>query len=124
MLSKLTELNKLKFVICFIGYLILPISHINATETLGSDTVKALVFNSNSSIASSVRDLTGSQLIQLIDSLLDQKELPSEMLKQLVEVVGEIALEEEEVPVAVDEKKGDFNKIVGEFEEECLVLLL
>jgi len=100
-LSKLTELNKLKFVICFIGYLILPISHIHATETLGSDTVRALVFNSNSSIASSVRDLTGSQLIQLIDSLLDQKELPSEMLKQLVEVVGEIALEEEEVPVAL-----------------------
>lgn len=59
------------------------------------DTLQALVVNSNATLSHNFKDLTGEEVIQLIDSLLDLKELPEGIIEQLIAIVGEIALEEE-----------------------------
>ncbi len=59
------------------------------------DTLKALVINTDASISSNLRDLSGAEVINLIDSLLDLKELPEGIIRELTAIVGEIAWEEE-----------------------------
>lgn len=119
-MNKLIDLNKIFFNFFLLAGLLISINSVKASEILESDTVKALVFNSSSSIASSVKDLSGTQLIRLIDSLLDQKELPEELLRQLVEVVGEIALEEEEIPITLsgfyDDSEYPSNSFYGDWD--------
>lgn len=119
-MNKLIDLNRVFINFFLIVGLLISINSAKAFEKLESDTVKALVFNSSSSIASSVKDLSGTQLIRLIDSLLDQKELPEELLRQLVEVVGEIALEEEEIPITLsgfyDDSEYPSNSFYGDWD--------
>ena len=59
------------------------------------DTLQALVVSSDATLSHNFKDLTGEEVINLIDSLLDLKELPAGIIEQLTAIVGEIALEEE-----------------------------
>lgn len=59
------------------------------------DTLKAIVINSDATFSSDIKNLTGEEVISLIDSLLDLKQLPDGVIEQLTAIVGEIALKEE-----------------------------
>lgn len=59
------------------------------------DTLKAIVINSDATFSSDIKNLTGEEVISLIDSLLDLKQLPVGVIEQLTAIVGEIALKEE-----------------------------
>lgn len=48
-----------------------------------NDTVQALVINENSAILSSIKDMSGEDIFRLIDSLLDQKAIPIELVREI-----------------------------------------
>lgn len=72
-------------------FIILPIHAFNNDH----DTLKAIVINSDATFSSDIKNLTGEEVISLIDSLLDLKQLPDGVIEQLTAIVGEIALKEE-----------------------------
>lgn len=48
-----------------------------------SDTIQALVINNNSEILASIDKMSGTEIFRLIDSLLDQKAIPLELIKEI-----------------------------------------
>lgn len=48
-----------------------------------SDTIQALVINNNSEILASIDRMSGTEIFRLIDSLLDQKAIPMELIKEI-----------------------------------------
>lgn len=50
-----------------------------------SDTLQALVIGNNSGIIGSIGEMSGSEIFQLIDSLLDEGAIPKELIKEINE---------------------------------------
>jgi murein DD-endopeptidase MepM/ murein hydrolase activator NlpD len=84
-------INKSTFLILHL----LVISISAQANPLSNDTLNALVINTDTKISTKLKDLSGTEVISLIDSLLDLKELPEGIIKELTAIVGEIAWEEE-----------------------------
>ena len=47
------------------------------------DTLQALVLNSNSAILNSIKELSGAEILTMIDSLLDEKAIPVELIREI-----------------------------------------
>lgn len=87
------KVNKILHISLLIGLIlfILPIHAFNTEH----DTLKAIVINSDAPFSNNIKNLTGEEVIRLIDSLLDLKQLSDGVIEQLTAIVGEIALKEE-----------------------------
>ncbi len=87
------KVNKILHISLLIGLIlfILPIHGFNTEH----DTLKAIVINSDAPFSNNIKNLTGEEVIRLIDSLLDLKQLSDGVIEQLTAIVGEIALKEE-----------------------------
>jgi hypothetical protein len=48
-----------------------------------SDTVQALVINTNSEIIESIKEMSGTDIFHLVDSLLDQKAIPIDLIQEI-----------------------------------------
>ncbi len=60
----------------------------------GSDTIQAFVVNTNSNSFPFKSDLSGTELIHLIDSLLDEDKLPVELVQQINSVAAQLMRED------------------------------
>lgn len=63
----------------------------------GSDTVQAFVVNTSSNSFPFKSDLSGNELIHLIDSLLDEDKLPLELVQQINNVAAQLMNEDNSI---------------------------
>lgn len=72
------------FIYCLFGMALSGVCHPNSDEErTKKDTVSALVITPNNPLYENLTDLSGNEIITLIDSLLDQKEVPRSLIREL-----------------------------------------
>ena len=76
-------LSLVVFVLITFDQSIVAINDLQTDPGGKSDTIQALVINTNSEILESIKEMSGTDIFHLVDSLLDQKAIPIDLIQEI-----------------------------------------